>query len=242
MSFYHILSKYYDVIFPINPVQTSFVKSHLKDNTTILDIAAGSGNLAIELAQQGHHVTAIDLDPRMIDTINHKKNELGISLSTHVMDMRKIDSLNTQPYDTVVCVGNSLVHLNSIAEIKNCLKKAYLSLQESGSLIIQIVNFDRVVQEETTKLPLIERKENGITFKRTYQHENGRIIFHGELTVEMENKKEVFNNSVDLYPLTSRELMDVLEDCHFKNIECFGSYKGEKHTLTSPAIIVVAKK
>lgn len=241
MSFYKMLSQYYDVIFPSNPTQIDFIKRHLNANQSILDIAAGSGNQAIVLAQLGHSVTAIDLDEEMVHKIKEKCGEMN-NLIVSQMDMRHIDQFKPYSFDLVICIGNSIVHLDSLKEIKETIKKMYHLLDEHGTLIIQVVNYNRILEQNITKLPIIEREQEGLTFIRTYEHKNGRILFNGEITVEQNDIKETFANSVELYPLTSHELKDVLTVAGFKQVHLFGDFKGNDYAESSPALIAVAKK
>lgn len=242
MSFYKVLSKYYDVIFQGNPMQIEFIKGYLKSHSSILDIAAGSGNQSIELARLNYKVTAIDLDPVMVLKTKQKKGTELKNITAKVLDMRNIDQLGLASFNTAICVGNSIVHLDSYNEIKKVVEKVYLSLKEEGIFIIQVVNYDRILKENITQLPIIERKEQGIKFVRTYKHINQRIIFNGELIINHDGTKEAFHNSVELYPLTSIQLKEVLISSGFKKVELFGDFKRNDFSITSPALIGVGQK
>lgn len=68
------------------------------------------------------------------------------------------------------------------------------------------------------------------------------MIFHNELIVDRNETREVYKNSVELYPLTSNQLNKVLSESGFKKIELFGDFKGAPFNITSPALIAVAQK
>ncbi|MBU8877539.1 class I SAM-dependent methyltransferase [Bacillus sp. FJAT-29790] len=126
MTFYKVLSQYYDDLFPSNPVQMNFIKTFTKNKIKLLDIAAGAGNQAIELAKAGYKVTAIDLDKKMIGQIEQKRVDYQVDLSSLQLDMRDIDHFNDQSFDTAICIGNSIVHLKSYEEIKKTLYKIWM--------------------------------------------------------------------------------------------------------------------
>jgi len=72
-----------------------------------MDIACGTGNYSIELATLGHLVTAIDLDQQMVEITKAKALNLGLNVNVFKKDML---SLNLEkPFDTIFCIGNSLI-------------------------------------------------------------------------------------------------------------------------------------
>jgi SAM-dependent methyltransferase len=48
----------------------------------ILDVGAGTGRVAIELAAAGHDVTALDLDPELLDVLRERSHGLSIETVT----------------------------------------------------------------------------------------------------------------------------------------------------------------
>lgn len=46
MTFYQMLTPYYDEIFPANEKQINFIVSYLQKGSSILDVGAGTGNVA----------------------------------------------------------------------------------------------------------------------------------------------------------------------------------------------------
>jgi SAM-dependent methyltransferase len=68
----------------------------------ILDAGCGTGRLAVELERRGHTVTAIDLDPDMIDKARPKSS----SITWMVEDLATLDM--AERFDIVVMIGNIL--------------------------------------------------------------------------------------------------------------------------------------
>lgn len=241
MSFYQVLSKYYDLLFPANPLQINFIEKYSQPATRILDLAAGTGTQAIQLAKKGYDVTAIDSSEQMISIMKEKVLEEQVSLQCIRLDMEKIQELTISAYDSIICIGNSIVHLNSVEEIRQMVTDIFKLLESDGTFIVQIVNYDRILEQNIKELPLIKRDE-GITFQRTYEFSNDKIQFSGVLTVEQNGKQEQFLNTVELYPLQSFQLVSVLQDAGFSEITLFGDFMENDFTTSSPAIIAVAKK
>ncbi len=57
-------------------------------------------------------------------------------------------------------------------------------MSHESAFVVQTVNYDRVYKHNVTKLPLIERPENGVVFDRSYEMlDEGRIKFLGKLQI-----------------------------------------------------------
>jgi SAM-dependent methyltransferase len=68
----------------------------------ILDAGCGTGRLAVELERRGHTLTAVDLDPDMVDAARPKSS----SITWLVGDLSTIDL--AERFDVVVMIGNIL--------------------------------------------------------------------------------------------------------------------------------------
>jgi glycine/sarcosine N-methyltransferase len=245
MSFYEVLSRYYDEIFPASPQQVRFVAERVPPGGRILDVAAGTGNLAAALAEQGCKVTAIDVDPAMVGKMAEKlENAGGPRFEARLMDMRGLDGLPAEEYDAVLCVGNSLVHLNDLTEIADAVIRMYDRLKPGGTLILQNVNYDRILRDHVKELPVIAREADGVSvaFRRFYELEEDGILFQGRLTLEGPDGREEYENTVRLLPMQSDELHQITEQYGLPEPEFYGSYQGDAYTTGSTALVVVLRK
>jgi glycine/sarcosine N-methyltransferase len=224
MSFYDELSKYYDIVFPKGEAQMNFIKKRLSNRKRVLDLACGTGNYSIALAELGCSVTAVDLDESMVHNLNKKAQQQNLDIDAHVMDMKSIDKLNNNKYDMILCIGNSLVHLENMEEIKELIYKLHSLLNEDGVLIIQIVNYDRILKFNIKELPTIDRSEQGVKFIRKYDYKNNKILFNGKLIVNERGEEKIYDNTVQLYPLLSNDLVNIYKDLGMKNIETYGGF------------------
>lgn len=239
MAFYEELSKYYDVVFPLGKPQLEFMSKHFKGKENILDLAAGTGNYSIALSKLGYKVVAVDLDEEMVKKIESKNEEEKTNVKPYKLDMKDINELKNYKFDAIICIGNSLVHLDNKEEIKDVLGKMYNLLSEDGVVVLQIVNYDRVLKHNVKELPLIDRPEYGVKFIRNYDLEDDKILFKTKLVIDNERS---YDNCVKLYPLQSQDLVTLLKEVGFKDINLYGGFNEKDYTLESFPLVVKAVK
>jgi glycine/sarcosine N-methyltransferase len=146
--------------------------------------------------------------------------------------------------DTVFCIGNSIVHLGSADQIRNAIMQMKGLLNADGTLILQIINFDRILQKGITSLPTISNPERKLEFKRDYSldESSGLIHFDSILTVEENDRTTKLENRVDLYPLRSRNLQEILDGVGFRTISFFGGFNEETYEPADSFLLVASAK
>src|SRR5690554_3267480 len=137
MGFYESIANYYDDIFIPNKKQIDFISKTMGyPPKNILDLACGTGSLSLKLAKLGYNVTGIDLDEQMIEKANNK-NKLYNQNVKFLVDNILTFSFSKK-FNGIYCIGNSIVHLDSLVEINNFFKNVKLNLKEEGKIIVQI--------------------------------------------------------------------------------------------------------
>ncbi len=235
MTFYQPLTQYYDEIFPTNPKASHFLASTFKQGGTLLDVGAGTGNMALSLVHEGFQVTATEPEETMVKQIHQKAKSSPYFLKIYTKAMQQLDEF-TETFDGIYCIGNTLVHLDNLEEISEFLHQTYQKLNDDGIFIFQIVNFERVLTTQDFTFPVI--KKETFAFERRYDLVDDKILF----TTTLLTNDQTISNTTTLYPATSKQLLPILEDCGFQSIETYGNFAKDSYSLNSPALIVVAKK
>jgi len=240
MSFYQQIAPYYHHIFKINANQVDFIKFIIPESDSkILDIGCGIGTLSFELTNYYKNILGIDMDAEMIRVA--LKNMVAASKSLHFqqLSMLKLDAfIDEKSLDSIICFGNTLVHLNSLNEIANFLQQSKAILKSNGKLLLQIVNYNRIIEKNIKQLPLIENDE--IIFERNYFYRKteNKIDFNTRLTVK--STQQIIENSIELLPLLKEELALLLNKAGFKNCNYYGNFNKETYAIDSPALIIEA--
>ena len=229
-QFYNQIAEKYDFIFPLSPAHKTFFASELHGKT-ILDVGAATGNLTAYLSSQGYEVTAIDLSERLIA----KAAEKGVTVQQ--LNMLAIDELPT--FDNIVCIGNTLPHLDSKTSVQLFLQKAYGQLTQGGKLVLQLVNFQKYFAQQQGdylgNLPLIENDK--VKFERYYYlNAEGKIIFKTILDDTIKNEEL-------LQPIFADQLTPWLTQIGFQAINLYGNFKKDPFDKEkSMALIITAEK
>ncbi|MBM4457439.1 MAG: class I SAM-dependent methyltransferase [Chloroflexi bacterium] len=114
----------------------------------VLDAACGSGGHALALTRWGYAVTAIDASPAMIALAKQKAEVQRLATTFAVADLADLAALppsllaREEEFDAVLCLGNSLPHLLSHAELAAALQSMAAALRPGGLFITQNLNYD----------------------------------------------------------------------------------------------------
>ncbi len=245
MGFYERIAPYYDEIFPAGEEQLEFIRRAAgRPPKRLLDIACGSGTYSVRLAQDGYEVWACDADRKMVELAGKKAADMNTPVNVFMSDMLELDRNISIKFDSVFCIGNSIVHLGSADQISKAVMQMKGLLNADGNLLLQIINFDRVLEKGITSLPTISNAERKLEFKRNYSlDESSRLIhFDTILTVEENDRTTRLENRVELFPLRARDLREILEGAGFRTISFFGGFNEEAYEPADSFLLVALAK
>jgi 2-polyprenyl-3-methyl-5-hydroxy-6-metoxy-1,4-benzoquinol methylase len=234
-EFYSSISKYYSEIFPYNPIQLKFVLAKMGDlsGQQILDIGCATGELAFRLANSGAKVTGIDLNEDLLNqAIGFQSTVSSKSESEFTLPNPKFKRGNmlelasdfqSEQFDAVLCFGNTVVHLETETLVLQMLKAAKTVLKSGGQFLIQILNYDYIVGQQLSSLPLIETEN--IKFIRKYKFQKDSSVVRFQTNLEIKSEGKTVSNDTALLALKSANLIDLLKLAGFKNIQLYANFK-----------------
>lgn len=236
MGFYEELSRWYDEIFPVSAAEMAFTAAQIAQARHVLDLGCGTGNKTVHLALADREITALDLDEGMIVRARQDNARPGITYTA--MDMREAGSrFSPQSFDAMLCLGNTLVHLDGPMAIGAFFRSLHPLLVPGGPFLIQILNYDRILDTAAAHLPPLE--SDHVLFTRRYEAEGDRLHFITALTLK--ETGQTWENDVLLYPLRKVELRRCLQDAGFAEPAWHGSFAGGEHTPDSFVTIAVCR-
>jgi len=164
MKAYNKSAKYYDLIYrdkdygiECDFLEEIFARFCKNKPRTLLDMACGTGNHAIELAKRGYHLTAIDSSPQMISIAMSKMKRWGLAINFKEMAMQemKFDS----KFDIIICMFSSIDYLVDYADLKKVLSNVYAHLKKEGLFVFDFWSgFALYSSFSPTRVKIVENK------------------------------------------------------------------------------------
>lgn len=237
MVFYDAISKYYDIIFPASQDTVKFLAECIgPPKKSVLDVACGTGDYSIELDKLGLDLTAVDIDKEMIKALTEKIITKESSVKCLQADMQDLSTkFDKGSFDAVYCIGNSLVHLDSLDKIETFFKDVRELLTKDGTFIFQIINFDRVISKNIKSLPTIVNEAVPLKFERFYSYANRKIAFKTILSVE----NKVIENEIYLFPLLFEDAVSILKNAGFKELHVYGDFKKSDYSKEDSFMLII---
>jgi glycine/sarcosine N-methyltransferase len=227
-EFYQSIAHHYDDIFPLSDMLKKFLLSlGICKKDHVLDIGCATGEVALFVSQSSASVTGIDLDPDLIAIAQSKQQDRRIeNVLFQIGNMERLDVMfSPDEFSFALCLGNTLVHLQSPEAIDSFFRKVANVLSDGGIFIFQILNYEKILARKTINLPVIDNEK--IIFERQYDHErhSPHLAFDTRLTIKTISR--VIANSIDLYPLQREEIMGLPGPKQFRSCQFLGGFDGK---------------
>ena len=151
-----------------------FIKKHNlhpKNSGIAVDLGAGCGFQSIPLAQAGYSVTAIDIDPKLLKELKDHSGELDIT--TIVGDLLNFDNTINDNIELIVCMTDTIAHLESKAKVTSLFHKSFNALAPEGKFILSFRDLTVELSELDRFIPV--RSDNNIIFTCFLEYEKETV-------------------------------------------------------------------
>jgi len=211
----------------------------------VLDMACGTGRHSVELAAHGKRVVGFDSSQAMIGVAKSLAQEREVSVDFYVADMLDFSSSVEGPFDEVLCLGNSLALLPSIADLKRVVTSVHSVLRPGGTFIAQVLNFKEILSTGFRFFPIkggVTRKNQEVIFSRFYEHGEEEHSTLVACSFVKQNRDWVTRISTQSVLHTDMELMrGLLESAGFSKLEFFSDFsRSPFHPPSSRSIVLRA--
>jgi SAM-dependent methyltransferase len=207
------------------------------ETLSILEFGCGTGSVALGLSLAGYEVAGVDFSADMLGSARQKAHELNAKVKFIKADIIDVD-LRRQ-YDLLLCLGNTVPLIYGLGNARRLFRNFARHLRPAGTLIIQQLNYDRILKERPGTLA-VDRAENNIRIK---QYKYGKILIDFAVTLIDHSKippvMEISHSKIR--PWTKSELAAELRKAGFYEISAFGDYKMNRFSLKSKDLVMVGK-
>jgi SAM-dependent methyltransferase len=150
-----------------------YVEQALASGGPVVELAVGTGRIAVPIARAGIRVIGVDSSPEMLAIARSAAEEAGVSELVELLvgDLREPPVTERVPL--VVCPFRSLLHMDTEAEKLRALRAVRGLLEPGGSFVFDVFTPSREDIEETDGLWL--EREPGI-YERADWDEGSRTL------------------------------------------------------------------
>ena len=212
----------------------------------LLDLACGTGTMAIRMAEQGFQVTGVDIIPEMIALASRKAFKQGVSIEWVVADARTFH-LQKQ-FRFIYMLGNAFQHFLTRADQEALLARVREHLHPQGYFLFGTRNpSPRNLFETRFPEPQTYTMPDGRQYVLNEQQEYDPITqiqhytFHEHwLTPQGLQEKKKYHGALRyVFP---QEMEALLFYNGFQIRECYGDWQKEPLTATSRYMIYVCQR
>jgi SAM-dependent methyltransferase len=132
-----------------------------RQNSLAFDLGSGHGIQSVALAQLGFNVTAIDFNRQLLQELKSNAGNLAIRVVED--DILNFTIHITEKPELIVCMGDTLTHLNSMADVIKLFTLAYESLPRGGRLILSFRDLTNELEGISRFIPVKSDDERILT-------------------------------------------------------------------------------
>jgi SAM-dependent methyltransferase len=145
-----------DAAFALAEAELAALNLPAATGDSILDLGAGFGMHAIPLARRGALVTAIDSSEILLAVLNslQQKSEVSEKIRTFQDDLLNFPAQISEPPAAILCMGDTLTHLVSVAAVHSLFTSAYAALAPAGQLILTFRDYTQALEGNARFIPV----------------------------------------------------------------------------------------
>lgn len=195
-----------------------YVGMALGTETKVIELAAGTGRIAIPLALSGYDVIAVDRSEAMLDLLRGKAAEAGAAERIDVQIGDLTDPGIEGRYDRVLVPFRSLLHLATDEERLAAFRAMHDLLTPGGYLAFDV--FSPTPADITATHRVWHHRDSGAKERADWNRSDGTT----HVEVEMRGR----TTTLILHPLPAKRWLELVDEAGFEVITAWGGFDGEK--------------
>jgi SAM-dependent methyltransferase len=228
----------------------------------VLEIACGTGRVAIPIARQGFAVTGLDVVPAMLDRARFKAEAAGLSVRWVEDDARRFD-LDSERFRLIFLTGNAFQAFLTNADQEALLGRVRAHLHDEGLFAFETRNprwrtsegrdedpdglfvYLETRAEEEALPPHTDAHGREVRESRSCTYDHVAQVLHWtsyQRWHEGGAQERTKTTRIALRYTFPQELAALLHHNGFTIARRYGDWDGEPLTAASPSIIVVCRK
>lgn len=206
---------------------------------TAVDLACGTGSVAVRLAQMGMTVTAVDMSEDMLCAAVQKAEELD---NPPRFVCQKLEELYLpRGVDLAVCALDSMDYILNPADCAEAIRRVYKALNPGGIFIFD-VNTPEKLKAMDGQVFLDENADTFCVWRGEFDEQTNICSYGMDLFQRRGNLWLRSFEEHQEYAYTQAELTQYLRDAGFTHVEVFGDARLEAPNELDQRIYLKARK
>lgn len=243
---YQTFAYVYDEVMDQNLYQAwlDFTLRHTKPayNASLLELACGTGALAVQLAQAGYQVTALDLSEEMLTVAADRAISENVQVQFVAGDMGDLSEVGR--YQIVTCFSDSLCYMEDREAVQQVFDEVWQVLEPGGLFLFDVHSIHQM-DDIFPEYSYHYQTDHFAFLWDSYPGECSHSVEHLLTFFIAEEEPDCFIRYDELhhertYPLDDYQRM--LENSGFSNIQVSADFTDQEPTDTSLRWFFVCQK
>jgi len=204
-----------------------------------LDLACGTGNVAVQIAKYFKNTYAVDLSDDMLNVAFDKFKKNKIKAKVICQDMCEL-SLNKK-FNLITSVLDSTNYITEDEDLIEYFSKVYEHLKDDGLFIFDINSYYKLSTVLGNNIYTYSSDDIFYTWENSFEEE----VINMFLTFFVKQDNGLYEKFEEEHferAYTEKYIEQVLEDCGFKFLKKFAGYSEQEVDENSERILYVVSK
>ena len=206
---------------------------------TAVDLACGTGSVALLLAERGMNVTAVDLSEEMLTVAAQKAQEMDNAPAFVCQPLQELRL--PRAVDLAVCALDSLDYITDPADCAEAIRRVYKVLNPGGIFIFD-VNTPEKLRAMDGQVFLDEDEDVYCVWRGEFDEETNICTYGMDLFQRRGNLWERSFEEHREYAYSAEQLIGYLKDAGFTHIRVYADRRFESPASGEQRIYIKARK
>ena len=177
MGIYDRYARIYDesgqIAFSIRmiPYLDELLQAHPPPARSLLDLACGTGTVALSFAHLGWDVYALDASPAMLERCREKETQAGQQVAWSQQDMREF--ILPSPVGLITCLYDSLNYMLTLGDLQRVMRRVAAALLPGGLFLADMNTRLTLEQVWGNNTFFAENSDLAVIMKSSFEPQSG---------------------------------------------------------------------
>lgn len=219
----------YEALFPVDTHARFYTALARQQTGAVLELASGTGQLTIPVAQLGVPTVGLDRSNAMLNVARRRASSAKVSVAFVQSDMR--DFALERTFNLIFVARNSLLHLESTADLVAALTAVRHHLTPDGVFAFDIFNPDvrLLARPRGQRFPMMEVDTEAfgpLRVEATHDYDSATQVNRGTLYISTAEKPDAWVVPLALRSIFPQELPLLISAAGLELIDRFGELSG----------------